>query len=258
MEQSEFEDRAARLNRRQFPRILLGTDVEIGRGDRLVRAEVHDLSQGGMQILCDQETALELAFSSPTNESPTGSQTDERLTVYFHERPLDIAARCRCCYAKETEDGRIAIGLEFLELGEESILSLSALFEEAAGIKDKRRYPRIEVNAPIEITRNNTPPISSTVHDISPDGMQLRCDAKTGSKLGLLRLEKEGSNGTEIEAALRIQLAEGPLQLNTRNRCCYVREVLNDYFAIGIEFVHMYDESRDHLMRFVERAIEPA
>ena len=79
---------------------------------RPVRAKMFDISPAGINLRCDAKTAAALPFKPPGKEFPKGSEVVARLVIHIDPQPLEINARCRCCYARLYKANEVALGLQ--------------------------------------------------------------------------------------------------------------------------------------------------
>ena len=115
------QTRKRRRDNRRHPRARLNRRVLL-RGDdgRIVPANVHDISVGGMQLRCEPATAYSLNFGGDELNPKEGPEFDVRLTLPLDDALLELNVRCRMFYFIEDETDDIAVGLKFDGLAEDT------------------------------------------------------------------------------------------------------------------------------------------
>ena len=114
-----------RRDNRRYPRAPLNRRVLLRCEDgRIVQANAHDISVGGMQLRCEPATAYSLNFGGDELNPTDGPEFDARLTLPVDDALLELNARCRMFYFIEDETDDIAVGLKFDGLTEETKILL--------------------------------------------------------------------------------------------------------------------------------------
>ncbi|MCI0591723.1 MAG: PilZ domain-containing protein [Gammaproteobacteria bacterium] len=115
--------------------------------------------------------------------------------------------------------------------------------------EEKRRYPRIVIDRLIEIEQADGSVVSALAHDISPDGLQIRCDRDTAKTLNPSETQIEGDKGPEFKVRLSLPLQEGLVELGARCKTLY-RAVIPgaEGVAFGMQFKEFEGDSFKYLL----------
>lgn len=103
--------------------------------------------------------------------------------------------------------------------------------------ENRRRFPRLKMNLSVAVTGQDEEKFKGIIHDISPDGVQVRYGISDGEKLFS---EKEGSTEDlhATASVLQFDLAYGKTVAHVRiyARCAYLRPIDDDTLASGMFF----------------------
>ncbi len=125
-------------------------------------------------------------------------------------------------------------------------------------LDEKRHYPRIHIDSVVELSRGTRSSLRTKAHDISLNGLQIRCDKQTAIHLASL----PGDPRREIEqfdARLKLLVRGGEtVEILASCRRCYATRRNRDEIAVGFQFSAFHGQGEDRLQRFIERALEPA
>jgi hypothetical protein len=120
---STQEQLAGFEEKRSYPRVVIETPVSLSLpGSKVIEAQVYDISFEGLQIHCDQETAILLR-----NENPADIEIS--FTVPLNEKPSDIKARCVIMYILELINETHAMGLKFTGIEAENLQGVRQFIE---------------------------------------------------------------------------------------------------------------------------------
>jgi len=126
-------------------------------------------------------------------------------------------------------------------------------------IRDRRRFPRVTINRRAEVVVADGSTVQVTVHDVSPDGLQLRCNRDAAVAIrpsGRSVSDKEPASA--IRVAITLPLKSGPAPVSLRGRLLYFALINQNLVAMGIELTTLSDASRRFLNTFIEQSLEPA
>lgn len=125
--------------------------------------------------------------------------------------------------------------------------------------EERRRYPRIVLNTPVTLEFGGNS-LSALAHDLSPDGLQLRCDRKT-----LADIHPSGRFIGRDDAPI----LEAKFELEIRGRTEKVVATIKMYYfvllpeeperdvAFGGQFVEFREDGRGLVEAFIEEALQP-
>jgi len=126
-------------------------------------------------------------------------------------------------------------------------------------IRDRRRFPRVMLDRRGEVALADGDSAQVTIHDVSPDGLQIRCSrdvAVTIRPSG--RAVSDSESPSEIRVALTLPLRAGPVPVGLPGRLLYFALINHNLVAMGIEFTTLSSRSRRFLDTFIEQSLEPA
>ena len=131
------------------------------------------------------------------------------------------------------------------------IINLYDMYEE------KREYPRINVNALAIIEKKDEYEAHAILHDISPDGVQLRCNRKNAHIIhpsGKFISEKSAP-----EVILRFSLAIDRKEKDVivRVKLYYFSIIAMDAVAFGAKFIQFEKFTGRHVEDFIMRSVIP-
>ncbi len=99
---------------------------------------------------------------------------------------------------------------------------------------DRRRMPRIVLRCPGRATTGAGAVVDVTVRDLSPDGLQLRCDRETAQAIhpgG--RAIKAGEKAPYVEVAFEVPIRAGAAPVRVLARLVYFSLIAPDVVSAG-------------------------
>lgn len=125
---------------------------------------------------------------------------------------------------------------------------------------DRRKYPRLRLDIPARIYYEARKYVAATIYDISPDGLQIRCDGKTA-----LTLNPDGrqiKKKTRKTVVVKFKLHINDEQYDVMVECqTYYFVAIPDQskkeIALGIVFKKFRESDGQYVMRFITDAMEP-
>ena len=126
-------------------------------------------------------------------------------------------------------------------------------------IRDRRRFPRVMLDRRGEVALADGDSAQVTIHDISPDGLQLRCSGEVATTIRPSgRAVSHNEIPSIIRVALTLPLRAGAVPVSVPGRLLYFALINRDLVAMGIEFTTLSSSSRRFLDTFIEQSLEPA
>ncbi len=115
---------------------------------------------------------------------------------------------------------------------------------------ERRHYPRISTEIPVEIRRGGTTRVQAVISDLSSHGMQVSCARSEA--------ERFDANGQqfEVEAHFTVPLAGGDAEVAAQCKLVFARRIAADRYCIGLNFLDMEELSYTHLARFMESCLD--
>ena len=125
--------------------------------------------------------------------------------------------------------------------------------------EERRAYPRVELGKNAIINLDSGEKVSVLVHDISTDGMQLRCDRLTAAKLHPSGKLLSEDNAPELNIMLALPCDEENHQhvFNAMGKLKYLVRLESDIFAIGIYFSDLNTTSKNAMEEFIAYSMCP-
>ena len=124
-------------------------------------------------------------------------------------------------------------------------------------LEGRRKYPRIVIDAPVSIKPEKTTAVTAMVHDISIDGIQVRCDRGTTKQLHPTgKFIKEG-NGSLVEVKFDLPFKARPEPVAITCQLYYFTVISKTEFAFGLLFRKFADRSSVLVDRFIMEQIIP-
>ena len=124
---------------------------------------------------------------------------------------------------------------------------------------DRRRMPRIVLRCPGRATTGTGAVVDVTIRDLSPDGLQLRCDREAAQAIHPSgRAIKAGEKAPYVEVDFEVPIRAGATGVRVLARLVYFSLIAPDVVAIGAKFKSMSKPHERHLRQFYKEALEPA
>ncbi len=116
-------------DRREYPRIVIDSPVNILYKSQQLEARIHDISPDGLQIRTDRESLKKI---NPDNENFTDANApllDVTFRIKLFEMDMKINALCEMYYSSSLQDDKdlnVACGLKFINFEGDGLLQLEA------------------------------------------------------------------------------------------------------------------------------------
>ncbi len=125
--------------------------------------------------------------------------------------------------------------------------------------EEKRKYPRVMVGRPMEIVIGEQK-LPGIIHDISPDGLQIRCDRKTLQVIRPSGKSIKGGTGPLVNVVFNLPLGRRDKSIKAEVRMYYFvllpEEKVCDV-AFGARFTSMTRECQADVESFFRDALQP-
>jgi hypothetical protein len=119
--------------------------------------------------------------------------------------------------------------------------------------KEQRRYPRIQVNLPVEIVTATGDALSATATNISLSGLELTCDRWTAHCI-----TPKGHRTTpdqNIQAHLRLGLpstSSSPVIVDVQSKVIVCRRFAADEYRIGVQYSRFEGDGFTNLKSYIQ------
>ena len=118
-------------------------------------------------------------------------------------------------------------------------------------LDEVRRHPRIPIDLKVALVTDRGTKCSARVINISPDGLQMRCDVESAKILHPKGGKIDAENGPHINAALALPIGEGRRTLPTRCRILYLTTVDSEpRCVVGLCFDQLDTQSESIITGF--------
>lgn len=125
--------------------------------------------------------------------------------------------------------------------------------------EERRRYPRVVINSPIVIYHNDSV-LEGKIHDISEDGLQVRCDRKTFQVIHPSGKFIRKDNAPVVNVLFHLSVKGQQFDLSVKCLIYYF-VVLPDAgtrdIAFGLRFISLDDRLVIDIKAFIENAMTP-
>ena len=125
--------------------------------------------------------------------------------------------------------------------------------------EERRKYPRVVINSPIVIYHNDSV-LEGKIHDISEDGLQVRCDRKTFQEIHPSGKFIRKDNAPVVNVLFHLSVKGQQFDLSVKCLMYYF-VVLPDAgtrdIAFGLRFISLDDRSVIDIKAFIENAMTP-
>lgn len=123
--------------------------------------------------------------------------------------------------------------------------------------EEKRDYPRVDVNKLAVVHKKDEYDVNVILHDISPDGVQLRCDRKTA-----YIIHPDGkfiTNKTAPEVVLKFALPidDKEKDVIVQVKIYYFTIIATDVVAFGAKFKKFEKFTQRHVDDYIAQSIVP-
>ena len=119
--------------------------------------------------------------------------------------------------------------------------------------EDRREYPRIMIDSPVNILYK-TQQLEARIHDISPDGLQIRTDSETLKKINLSNDNFTDVNAPLLDVTFRLKLFEMDMRINALCEMYYsnsLQDEKNKDVACGLKFINFEGDGSLQLEAFI-------
>lgn len=123
--------------------------------------------------------------------------------------------------------------------------------------EEKRDYPRVSVNTLAEVHKQDEYDVNVILHDISPDGVQLRCNRKTAHTIhptGKFITEK---TAPEIVLKFALPIDNKEKEVIVQSKIYYFTIIATDVVAFGAKFKKFEKFTERHVEKFIMDSIIP-
>ncbi len=131
------------------------------------------------------------------------------------------------------------------------VINLYDMYEE------KREYPRVSVNTFAVIHKEGEYELNAKLHDISPDGVQLRCNRKTAHVIHPTGKFITDKTAPEVVLKFSLAVAGKEKDVIVKSKIYYFSITEIDVVAFGVKFIQFEKFSGRHVDDYIMNAVTP-
>jgi hypothetical protein len=123
--------------------------------------------------------------------------------------------------------------------------------------EEKRDYPRVSVNSLAVVHKQDEYDVNLILHDISPDGVQLRCNRKTAYTIhpsGKFMTEK---TSPEVVLKFTLPIDDKDKDVIVQAKIYYFTIIATDVVAFGVKFKKFEKFTQRHVDDYITNSIIP-
>ncbi len=124
--------------------------------------------------------------------------------------------------------------------------------------KELRRFIRIVPGQPVPVRLPDGTVREDIVYDISPAGMQLRCNEATAKKVHPLDEPLGVDNLPRINLEITLPVTGKKEALPVKCKLCFVRNMPDDTVGMGVFFEQFEGDLGENFQQFIQECLEPA
>jgi PilZ domain-containing protein len=123
--------------------------------------------------------------------------------------------------------------------------------------EEKRDYPRVSVNALAVMLKEDEYELNAIVHDISPDGVQLRCNRKTAHVVHPTGKFITDKTAPEIVLKFSLPIDGKEKEVNVQAKIYYFSIIEIDTVAFGVKFKKFDNFTGRHVESYIMKSVVP-
>lgn len=123
--------------------------------------------------------------------------------------------------------------------------------------KDRRALPRVTLGCPGKVMLPGGDVVNVMIHDLSRDGLQIRCGKKAAQAIHPegTAVKESGSN-IEIQVLFYVPIESGKGRVKAKGKLMYFALIAPDIVALGLKFKSISSGGIEHLRNVVKAALE--
>ena len=121
----------------------------------------------------------------------------------------------------------------------------------------RRQHLRIRVNHPVSVRLPDGTFAEDIVHNVSLDGLQLRCPRSIAELFYPSSTAIDENNRPGITLGITFPFPEGAPEVSVQCRLYYVRALEEDRFTLGLRFEKFEASGHQHFERFIQECMRP-
>jgi hypothetical protein len=126
--------------------------------------------------------------------------------------------------------------------------------------EESRSYPRIKTRLPITLSLESNETITASIYDISPDGLQIRCNRHVAAKLNPGGKRININDNVTIKAGFLLPVDDEQRKINVTCKIYYFVIIpggLEEDVAFGLMFKNFEGKSIKYIGQHIQNELEP-
>ncbi len=127
--------------------------------------------------------------------------------------------------------------------------------------EESRRYPRIKTRLPISLSLESNETVTASIYDISPDGLQIRCNRQVAAKLNPGGRKINVKDNVTIKAEFLLPVDDEQRKIIVTCMVYYfviIPGSLEEDVAFGLKFKNFEGKSIMYIDQHILNELEPA
>ena len=127
--------------------------------------------------------------------------------------------------------------------------------------ENRRKYPRLIMQIPVKVQNQHGLNLDARLHDISPDGLQIRCEQESAELIHPGGKQITKNTQASVVIGFRLPQNEASIEIIVRCSICYfvvLEDSGPDEVAFGLQFRQFEGDSLRHIKQFFLSEMEPA
>ncbi len=123
--------------------------------------------------------------------------------------------------------------------------------------EEKRDYPRVSINGLAVIHKKDEYDLNVILHDISPDGVQLRCNRKTAGTVHPSGKFITDKTAPEVVLKFTLSIDGKEKDVIVNSKIYYFTIIATDVVAFGVKFKKFEKFTERHIDNFIMKSVVP-
>lgn len=122
--------------------------------------------------------------------------------------------------------------------------------------KDRRSLPRVTLGCPGKVILPDGDVINVMIHDLSRDGLQIRCGKQAAQSINPEGKDINEEDGKQVQVLFYVPVASGKGRVKAKGKLMYFASIAPDIIAFGLKFKSISSGGVEHLRAVVKAALE--
>jgi hypothetical protein len=122
--------------------------------------------------------------------------------------------------------------------------------------KDRRALPRVTLGCPGKVILPGGDVVNVMIHDLSRDGLQIRCGKKAAHAINPEGKAVKEGGGPEVQVLFYVPVESGKGRVKAKGKLMYFSLIAPDIVALGLKFKSISSGGVEHLRSVVKAALE--